>query len=48
LNDELRLSIWENPEKYLGKLIKYKYQNFGIKVAPRLPVFLGFRDESDL
>jgi len=32
----------------IGKLVKYKYFEIGIKTAPRHPVFLGFRDVEDL
>ena len=45
---ELRQHIWNNREKYIGKLAKYKSFPIGVKDAPRLPVFLGFRDEDDL
>jgi DNA ligase-1 len=48
LTQELRQEIWDNQDRYLGKLIKYKYQPHGVKDAPRLPIFLGFRDEDDL
>ena len=48
LNDALRQEIWDNRTKYLGKLVKYKYMATGIKNLPRHPVFMGFRDESDL
>jgi len=51
LNDSLRDAIWENKDAYLGKLIKFKYQESGIKQetgVPRLPIFLGFRDEDDV
>ena len=48
LNDSLRQEIWDNKNKYLGKLVKYKYMTTGIKSLPRHPVFIGFRDESDL
>lgn len=48
LNDELRAEIWNNKEKYIGKLVKYKYFPQGIKDLPRHPVFLGFRDVDDL
>lgn len=47
-NDELRKEIWLNPEKYIGKLVTYKYQSFGVKNKPRCPVFKGFRDERDM
>lgn len=48
LTKELRKEIWMNQSKYVGKLIKYKSQKFGEKDLPRIPVFLGFRDERDL
>ena len=48
LNDSIREMIWNNQAKYLGKLVKYKYMTTGVKDLPRHPVFIGFRDESDL
>ena len=48
LNDALRDEIWKNKSKYLGKLVKYKFMSKGIKDLPRHPVFMGFRDETDL
>lgn len=48
LTQELRQEIWNNQDRYLGKLLKYKYQLHGSKDAPRIPIFLGFRDENDL
>jgi DNA ligase-1 len=47
LNDELREEIWSNKEKYIGKLVKYKYFPQGVKELPRHPVFLGFRGPED-
>lgn len=47
-NDEMRKHIWDNGDKYLGKLAKYKYFPIGVKDAPRLPVFLGIRDSEDM
>lgn len=43
-----RKHIWDNRDKYVGKLAKIKSFPIGVKNAPRLPVFLGFRDEDDL
>ncbi|MRN38582.1 ATP-dependent DNA ligase [Neisseria sp. N95_16] len=43
-----RDSLWQSPDDLIGKLVKYKYFDVGIKEAPRHPVFLGFRDEIDL
>lgn len=48
LTDDLRKHIWENPDQYINKIIKYKYQPAGQKDKPRFPSFIGFRDESDL
>jgi DNA ligase-1 len=48
LNDQMREEIWNNKEKYLGKLVKYKYFSHGVKELPRHPVFLGFRDPDDV
>lgn len=48
LDDSLRDRVWEDRSSYLGKLIRYKYQDAGAKDAPRSPIFLGFRDEMDL
>jgi len=48
LTKDLRAYIWNNQDKYLNKLIKYKHQPSGSKDKPRFPVWLGFRDERDL
>lgn len=47
LDDKTREELWNNKEKYIGKLVKYKYFPQGVKELPRHPVFLGFRDEED-
>ncbi len=48
LTQELRKEIWENHDQYRGQLVKYKFQNFGVKEKPRSPIFLGFRSSDDL
>lgn len=48
LNDELCQELWNNKEKYIGKLVKYKFFQHGVKELPRHPVFMGFRHEDDL
>ena len=48
LDDAMRKEIWSNQSKYLGSLVKYKYMAHGVKSLPRHPIFLGFRDPSDL
>jgi DNA ligase-1 len=47
LDDALRALVWANRPKYLGKIVKFKYQSHGSKDAPRSPIFLGFRDPID-
>jgi len=47
-DDALRKEIWTHQKKYLGQLVKYKYQAAGLKEKPRFPVFLGFRNELDM
>lgn len=41
-----RADLWEN--KPIGRLVKFKYLEAGVKTAPRHPVFLGFRDLIDM
>jgi DNA ligase-1 len=48
LTQELRKEIWDHQDKYMGKIVKYKYQPYGMVDKPRFPVWLGFRDESDM
>lgn len=47
-DDSLRDEIWNNKDKYLGKLAKIKYQSSGIKDKPRFPTFIFFRHENDM
>jgi DNA ligase-1 len=44
----LRQEIWEHPDRYMGKVVKYKFLPVGTLELPRHPVFLGFRDAVDL
>jgi len=48
MDDALRQEIWDHRKKYVGKIVKYKYQEAGMKDKPRFPVFLGFRDPRDM
>lgn len=48
MTKELRQEIWDNREKYLGKIVTYKYQPHGVLTLPRLPIWKGFRDLKDL
>ncbi len=45
---EIRQEIWDNRDKYLGKIITYKYQAHGVLNLPRLPIWKGFRHEVDI
>ena len=45
---EERSEIWDNRESYIGKLVKFKCFEVGVKDAPRFPIFLGFRNPDDL
>lgn len=47
-NDEQRKEIWNNKNKYLGKLASIRYMEVGAKDKPRIPSFIWFRDEDDL
>jgi len=45
----LHQEIWNNQDKYLGKLAKYRHFSLtGVKDKPWFPVFLGFRDKIDV
>lgn len=43
-----RKEVWENKEKFLGKLAKFKHFEVGQKDSFRFPIFQGWRDEDDL
>ena len=47
-NHEERQEIWENRELYLGRYLKFRYFEYGIKDKPRFPRAIGFRDEMDI
>ena len=48
LSASQRLSLWSNRDQLIGKWVKFKYFEVGVKDAPRFPVFLGFRDVDDM
>ena len=43
-----RVTLWQQREALVGKLIKFKHQPSGAKEAPRFPKFIGFREVWDL
>lgn len=45
---QLRQEIWENRDQYIGKVVKYRYQETGVKTKPRFPSFIGFRSREDM
>jgi len=45
---DTRKSLWYDKENLVGKIVKFKYFPVGQVIAPRLPVFLGWRDSTDL
>jgi DNA ligase-1 len=47
-NDEQRKEYWKDRYKLIGKTVKYKYFEVGVKDKPRFPIFLGFRAEGDM
>lgn len=47
-DDAGRDEVWNNREKYIGKLAKFKYFAIGMKDSYRFPIFQGWRDEDDL
>ena len=46
--DEQRQEIWNNRDKYLGKLASVRYMSVGLKERPRIPSFIGWRDNDDI
>lgn len=48
LTAALRKEIWDNKDKYLGKLVHYRSQPHGVKDKPRIPVWHGFRSPEDM
>lgn len=47
-DDTMRRTIWENQSAWLGKIVKYKHFEQGVKDRPRHPIFLGERHPDDL
>ncbi|MAD98742.1 MAG: putative DNA ligase [Prokaryotic dsDNA virus sp.] len=48
LSAQQRQLFWEKRSELIGKIVKFKYFEVGVKDAPRFPVFLGFRDPDDM
>lgn len=43
-----RKDFWKDRKNLLGKVIKYKFFEVGVKDLPRFPTFHGFRDKIDM
>lgn len=47
-SDAIRSEIWNNRNALIGQLVKYKHIGYGVKGAPRSPVFIDIRSFYDL
>lgn len=47
-DDTLRQEIWDNKDRYLGKLASIRYMSVGSKDLPRVPSFQVFRHIDDI
>lgn len=44
-----RYALWDRRDDLIGKIVKFKhFAVTGVKAAPRMPTFLGFRDPEDM
>ena len=43
-----RITLWEQREQVIGRMVKFLHQPSGAKEAPRFPKFCGFREAWDL
>jgi DNA ligase-1 len=43
-----RERLWKDPNKLIGRIVKYKSFSVGVVDKPRFPIFLGFRDPIDM
>jgi DNA ligase 1 len=46
--EEERKQFWLHRDKLYGKMVKFKYTEYGGYDVPRFPVFIGFRSKLDL
>jgi len=45
MKDEEKEEVWQNRDKYIGRMIEYKGMLVGAKDVPRHPVMIRFRDD---
>lgn len=43
-----RIAMWQSRAEIIDQIIKYKHFEGGVKIAPRFPVYLGFRNSIDM
>lgn len=48
LTDAYRAELWAKRDTLPGMILKYRYQEVGTSDKPRIPLFVGFRDYSDM
>lgn len=48
LTKVLRQELWDRRDELIGKMIVYKFQEYGSLDAPRQPIFKGFREKWDI
>lgn len=48
LTAQLRQAIWDNPGAYIGAILRYRFQQCGVKDKPRFPSFQGWRHADDM
>ncbi len=48
MSAQQREIFWSRRDDLIGRMVKFKYFEVGVKEAPRFPVFLGFRDIDDM
>ncbi len=46
--EQQRRKFWKLRKQMIGQWLKFRSQPFGVKDKPRLPTFLGIRDEADM
>ncbi|MGD9670301.1 MAG: hypothetical protein AB7U75_14885 [Hyphomicrobiaceae bacterium] len=45
MDDAFRAHVWRNRDAFLGKNLKFKFQQVTNTMKPRLPVYLGIRED---
>lgn len=48
LTHALRQEIWDDKDRFMGQIVRFKYKPYGVKDKPRMPIWTGFRDREDI